>query len=94
LYGTIGSQGGPYSVQLDDANPLTFSSQSQLLGPTYLADQMLFYADSLPPGNHTVTITAKLVSPTQAFIIDYAVADGTLNSISSVSNIPAPSSTA
>ncbi|KAJ7458886.1 hypothetical protein FB451DRAFT_1272767 [Mycena latifolia] len=93
LYGTIGPQGGPYSVQLDDANALTLTSQSKLLGPTYLADQILFYADTLPPGNHTVTITSNLVSPTQAFIIDYAVVDGTLNSIST-SNILTPSSTA
>ncbi|KAJ7458925.1 hypothetical protein FB451DRAFT_1507056 [Mycena latifolia] len=81
LYGTIGPQGGLYTVQVDDANASTFTAQSMLLGPTYLANQMLFYADSLPPGNHTVTITSNLVSPTQALILDYAVVDGTLNSI-------------
>ncbi|KAJ7908227.1 hypothetical protein B0H13DRAFT_1617759 [Mycena leptocephala] len=86
LYGAIGSQGGPYSVNIDDGSVSTFTAQQMISDPNtplanYLSGQLLFYADSLTPGNHTVIFTSNLVSPTQDLTIDYAIVDGTLNSV-------------
>ncbi|KAJ6477955.1 hypothetical protein DFH09DRAFT_1467529 [Mycena vulgaris] len=98
LYGAIGSQGAPYTVQIDNASGSSFNAQRKISSSSaplsdYLASQMLFYTDNLQPGNHTVTITANLVSPTQDFTIDYAVVDGTVNTIPSGVTIPTQSST-
>ncbi|KAJ7790432.1 hypothetical protein B0H14DRAFT_2939863 [Mycena olivaceomarginata] len=70
LYGSIGVQGGPYTVRVDNgaiADPNTSLAD-------YLAGQMLFYADGLVAGNHTLTVTSNLGS----LGIDYAIIDGTL----------------
>ncbi|KAJ6517850.1 hypothetical protein DFH09DRAFT_940071 [Mycena vulgaris] len=80
LYGPIGSQGGNYSVQIDNINYGGFTAQRANLGTPFLANQMLFYADSLPAGNHTATVTAGSLT-TQAVVLSYAVVDGMLNSI-------------
>jgi hypothetical protein len=86
LYGAIGAQGGPYSVDIDNGSVSTFTAQQMISDPNtslanYLSGQLLFYADSLTSGNHTVTVTSNLVSPTQDLTIDYAIVDGTLNSV-------------
>ncbi|KAJ7449409.1 hypothetical protein B0H11DRAFT_2078595 [Mycena galericulata] len=85
LYGAIGSQGGPYSVAIDNGTPSSLTAQRLVSDattpvPNYLPGQMLFYADSLSLGNHTITVTANPTSPTQDISIDYAIVDGTLNS--------------
>jgi hypothetical protein len=97
LYGAIGSQGGPYSVNIDDGSVSTFTAQQMISDPNtplanYLSGQMLFYADSLTPGNHTVIFTSNLVSPIQDLAIDYAIVDGTVNSVPS-GTAPSSSST-
>ncbi|KAJ7461357.1 hypothetical protein B0H11DRAFT_2056877 [Mycena galericulata] len=85
LYGAIGSQGGPYSIAIDNGTPTSLTAQRLVSDattpvPNYLAGQILFYADSLSLGNHTITVTANPTSPTQDISIDYAIVDGTLNS--------------
>ncbi|KAF7340402.1 hypothetical protein MVEN_01959700 [Mycena venus] len=85
LYGAIGTQGGPYSVHVDSGSASTFTAQQMIADPNtgmanYLADQLLFYADSLAPGKHTVTFTSDLITSNQDLTIDYAIVDGTLNS--------------
>ncbi|KAJ7462952.1 hypothetical protein FB451DRAFT_1266410 [Mycena latifolia] len=80
LYGALGAQGGPYTVQVDDGRPLHFNSQTLIANSNYLAAQMIFYVDSLSPGTHTVTVSAKATSATQGLTIDYAIVDGTVNS--------------
>ncbi|KAF8152837.1 hypothetical protein K438DRAFT_1987703 [Mycena galopus ATCC 62051] len=92
LYGAIGSQGGAYNVQIDGDAVSTFTAQQMISDPntplpSYLSNQLLFYADNLPAGKHTAIVTSD-VSPTEDFRIDYAIADGTLNSAST-----APSNT-
>ncbi|KAJ6569112.1 hypothetical protein B0H19DRAFT_1134643 [Mycena capillaripes] len=85
LYGSIGSQGGPYSVHIDNGSLSTSTTKQTISDPNtplanYLAQQLLFYADGLGAGNHTVTVTSNLVSSgTQDLNLDYAVVDGTLN---------------
>ncbi|KAJ7462954.1 hypothetical protein FB451DRAFT_1139768 [Mycena latifolia] len=84
LYGALGAQGGPYTVQVDGGSPPTFNSQTLISNTVnsknYLPAQMIFYVDSLPLGKHTVTVTAKPTSATQGLTIDYAIVDGTVNS--------------
>ncbi|KAF8175633.1 hypothetical protein K438DRAFT_1979534 [Mycena galopus ATCC 62051] len=87
LYGAIGVQGGPYSVQIDDGNVSTFTAQQMISDPNtplanYLSGQLLLYADSLALGNHTVTVASNVVSPTQDVAIDYAIV-GETNSVPS-----------
>ncbi|KAF7340293.1 hypothetical protein MVEN_01948400 [Mycena venus] len=87
LYGAIGAQGGPYSVHIDNGSVASTFTTYQMISdpntplPNYLAGQLLFYADSLPPGDHTVTLTSNLASTTQDLTIDYAIVDGSLNSV-------------
>ncbi|KAJ7836787.1 hypothetical protein B0H14DRAFT_1119779 [Mycena olivaceomarginata] len=79
LYGSIGVQGGPYTVRVDNGSVSNFTSKRRIADPNtsladYLAGQMLFYADGLVAGNHTLTVTSNLGS----LGIDYAIIDGTL----------------
>ncbi|KAJ7687615.1 hypothetical protein B0H17DRAFT_1203507 [Mycena rosella] len=87
LYGAIGSQGGLYTVQVDNGSVSTFNTNIDVTFELS-AGQMIFYANSLPPGNHTVTVTAKPVSVTQGLTIDYAIVDGTQNSVTSPTPTP------
>jgi hypothetical protein len=79
LYGSIGVQGGPYTVRVDNGSVSNFTSKRRIADPNtsladYLAGQMLFHADGLVAGNHTLTVTSNLGS----LGIDYAIIDGTL----------------
>ncbi|KAJ7857108.1 hypothetical protein B0H14DRAFT_3448075 [Mycena olivaceomarginata] len=79
LYGSIGVQGGPYTVRVDNGSVSNFTSKRRIADPNtsladYLAGQMLFYTDGLVAGNHTLTVTSNLGS----LGIDYAIIDGTL----------------
>jgi hypothetical protein len=74
-------------VQIDNGNVSTFTAQQMISDPNtplanYLAGQLLFYADSLTLGNHTVTVASNVVSPTQDVAIDYAIV-GETNSVPS-----------
>ncbi|KAF7343026.1 hypothetical protein MVEN_01732800 [Mycena venus] len=88
LYGAIGSEFGLYTVQLDGGNASSFSAAGAMLNSTnyqtnppytYLPRQMLFYADNLSGGNHTL-IFAVPPDSIQTISVDYAIVDGTLNS--------------
>ncbi|KAJ7268944.1 hypothetical protein C8J57DRAFT_1716979 [Mycena rebaudengoi] len=88
LYGPISVSGGNYSVQVDNTSYVGFTSHRLNLGVNSLANQMLFYADSLPAGNHTVTVTTGSLSA-QAVVLSYAVVDGNLNSVPASTASPA-----
>ncbi|KAJ6461427.1 hypothetical protein C8R45DRAFT_1028393 [Mycena sanguinolenta] len=101
LYGAIGAQGGPYTVQIDGGTLSTFTARQNISDPNialanYLSGQLLFYASNLGLGNHTVTVTATELSAGEGLSIDYAIVDGTLNSVPgpiSSSTPTSPSST-
>jgi hypothetical protein len=66
-------------VRVDNGSVSNFTSKRRIADPNtsladYLAGQMLFYADGLVAGNHTLTVTSNLGS----LGIDYAIIDGTL----------------
>ncbi|KAJ7660207.1 hypothetical protein DFH06DRAFT_1043946 [Mycena polygramma] len=79
VYGAIGTQGSLYTAQLDDAAVTTFSGEGKLLNSSYLAGQMIFYANNLPAGHHTLRMAAVPTSGLQLLSVDYAIVDGTLN---------------
>ncbi|KAJ6484048.1 hypothetical protein C8R45DRAFT_1099212 [Mycena sanguinolenta] len=98
LYGAIGGQGGPYSVQIDGGSISSFTARQNISDPdtslpNYLSKQLLFYASGLGLGNHTVTVVSSILASGQDVSIDYAIVDGTLNSPSSpiTSSIPSVS---
>ncbi|KAF9456657.1 hypothetical protein BDZ94DRAFT_1177253 [Collybia nuda] len=65
LYGSTGPLNSPYTVQLDSWPNKTFQGNR----PTYKTQSLLYYADNLGPGDHTLTITNEADSNLQ---IDYA----------------------
>ncbi|KAF7348049.1 hypothetical protein MSAN_01757300 [Mycena sanguinolenta] len=86
LYGAIGAQGGPYNVQIDGGTPSSFTAKQNIFDPNtalpnYLSSQLLFYASNLGMGNHSITVTAIDLSAGESVSIDYAIVDGTLNSV-------------
>ncbi|EIW85596.1 hypothetical protein CONPUDRAFT_49001 [Coniophora puteana RWD-64-598 SS2] len=68
LYGTIGSDTGQYSVQLDSQPAMNFSSNKAMR----YTQMMLFHADNLGPGEHQLKLTNLPQSATQLLNIDYA----------------------
>ncbi|KAF7375602.1 hypothetical protein MSAN_00448800 [Mycena sanguinolenta] len=92
LFGAIGSQFGSYSVQVDGGPASNFSAAGALLNSTYLAGQMLFYADHLSGDDHTITVAAA-TSGGQLFSLDYAIVDGTVNTAATTVTSGAPTET-
>ncbi|EGO00224.1 hypothetical protein SERLA73DRAFT_52082 [Serpula lacrymans var. lacrymans S7.3] len=68
LYGTVGPQNGPYSVQLDGGGAETFNATAFM----YYPQTMLYHADNLGSGSHQLTVTNLPAQNGQYLNIDYA----------------------
>ncbi|KAJ7617186.1 hypothetical protein FB45DRAFT_1034480 [Roridomyces roridus] len=91
LYGAVGDIGGPYSVSIDGGSPALYSSKTKILHGGNLTQQMIFYADHLPAGNHTLTLTSEASSSSDFISIDFAIVDGTVNTGATAPPGPSPS---
>ncbi|KAF9010699.1 hypothetical protein BDQ17DRAFT_1387891 [Cyathus striatus] len=71
IYGPVGPDGGPYSVQMDGRNSKTLTTNKDFYHP----QMMLYYANHLGAGSHVVKLTslASSSSSSQVLAIDYAV---------------------
>lgn len=68
IYGGIGPQAGPYTVQVDGGPSTTLNATSQYLTPQTL----LYRCNGLDPGQHQVRV-ANTPSSGQTLSIDYAI---------------------
>jgi hypothetical protein len=68
LYGPVGPGSSPYSVQLDGGSPANYGGEKQFYTPNIL----LYHADDLGPGRHTLKLLCQPSAPGQIFSIDYA----------------------
>lgn len=69
IYGTVGPQNAPYMVQLDDKSLLFYNATRTF----YTPQTLLFFADNLGPGNHTLKLSsAQGLSTGMVLEIDYA----------------------
>ncbi|KAG6836999.1 hypothetical protein H0H93_016459 [Arthromyces matolae] len=68
LYGPVGPNGAAYTVQLDGQKPHTFTSNKELYKPQVL----LYHADTLSSGKHSLTFTCEPSSSGQGCSIDFA----------------------
>jgi hypothetical protein len=68
LYGPVGPEGSPYSVQLDGGLHTNYSSAKQ----SYTPQVLLYHADNLGPGKHSLRLSNQPSSSGQVFAIDYA----------------------
>ncbi|KAF8192282.1 hypothetical protein K438DRAFT_1970092 [Mycena galopus ATCC 62051] len=97
LYGAIGGLGAPFTAQVDNGTVRTLTAQQSIsdnAGENYLPNQLIFYADGLTSGNHTVVLSSQPVSVTQGLTIDYALVDARVNNASALTPTPTPSSIA
>jgi hypothetical protein len=69
IYGTVGPNNGPYSAQLDGGPMNNFSATKYAFTPQIL----LYRADNLSQGNHTVQLQNQQSSPGQVLQIDFAL---------------------
>lgn len=68
IYGPVGNQSAPYSVQLDNGTVTNYTSAKQFNQP----QTMLFQAGGLSSGAHTIRLTSQ-ASPAVTLGIDYAL---------------------
>ena len=69
IFGPVGPQGAPYSVQLDNGTVTNYSSSN----PSYHPQTMLFQAANLGSGTHTVRLTSEAWNNSALTLgIDYA----------------------
>ena len=69
IFGPVGPQGAPYSVQLDNGAATNYSSSS----PIYHPQTILFQAANLSNGAHTVRLTSEAWNNSALTLgIDYA----------------------
>ena len=69
IFGPVGPQGAPYSVQLDNGAATNYFSSS----PIYHQQAMLFQAANLSNGAHTVRLTSEAWNNSALTLgIDYA----------------------
>lgn len=69
IFGPVGPQGAPYSVQLDNGPPTNYSSSKQFYHP----QTMLFQAGNISSGTHTVRLTSEAWNNSALTLaIDYA----------------------
>ncbi|KAJ7189680.1 hypothetical protein GGX14DRAFT_408611 [Mycena pura] len=91
LYGAIGGQAAPFTAQVDNG-PIRSLTEMQSISDEatedYLPNQLIYYADSLGAGNHTIFLKSQSSSPSQTLSIDYALVDGNDNTASSTSSSP------
>lgn len=67
IYGMVGPNGGPYTVQVDNGTSMTFDAKNEYLTPQTL----LYRCTGLDPGHHKVWMSNTPFSG-QTFGIDYA----------------------
>nr|GAT55175.1 predicted protein [Mycena chlorophos] len=82
VYGAIGAQGAPFTAQLDGGSSNKYTQQQSISdtpSENYLPSQLIYYADGLSDGNHTLVLSSASNSSVQVFTIDYALVDGTAN---------------
>ncbi|KAF7318753.1 hypothetical protein HMN09_00387600 [Mycena chlorophos] len=99
VYGAIGAQGAPFTAQLDGGSSTAYT-QRQSISDTpsedYLPSQLIYYADGLSDGNHTLVLSSASNSSGLVFTIDYALVDGTVNQppettgTNATTSVPAP----
>ena len=69
IFGPVGPQGAPYSVQLDNGYATNYSSSN----PIYHPQTILFQAANLSSGAHTVRLTSEAWNNSALTLgIDYA----------------------
>lgn len=85
LFGPIGPEYSPYTVQIDGGAIVNYSAQSQ----NFIPQAMLFYADNLSSGQHTVKVSYQPSENGQLFAVDYASTSST-QSLGGVSLSAAP----
>lgn len=68
LYGPVGPDGAAYSVQLDGTAPLNFTSNKEVPKTQVL----LYHANNLPSGMHTLRVTGQPAIAGQSLSVDYA----------------------
>ena len=69
IFGPVGPQGAPYSVQLDNGAAANYSSSN----PIYHPQTMLFQAANLGSGTHTVRLRSEAWNNSALTLgIDYA----------------------
>ncbi|KAF4590614.1 hypothetical protein EYR40_009209 [Pleurotus pulmonarius] len=89
IYGTVGPRNAPYMVQLDDKSLLFYNATRTF----YTPQTLLFFADNLGSGNHTLTLSSvQGLSPGMVLEIDYAEVTQfvTKTSIVRTSSLPSP----
>jgi hypothetical protein len=70
IYGPVGPQGAPYSVQLDSGATTNYSSSKQ----SYQPQTMLFQAGGLSNGAHTLRLRSEAWNNSALTLgIDYAL---------------------
>ena len=69
LFGTSGPSNGPYSVQLDGGNSITYNATNAY--PTNYG-VTIYHADNLGPGTHQIVLTNLPAASGQYLTIDYA----------------------
>ncbi|KAG9220515.1 hypothetical protein CCMSSC00406_0003971 [Pleurotus cornucopiae] len=71
LYGIVGPSSGLYSVQVDGqpSTNATFNATSKV----YTTDSLLFHANDLGPGNHTLRMINKPEFPEQEMFVTHAM---------------------
>ncbi|KAG6844617.1 hypothetical protein H0H87_005474 [Tephrocybe sp. NHM501043] len=68
MYGPVGPDGAPYTIELDGGAPRNLSSNKE----RYKSQVLLYHADNLSPGEHRVTMTCQPAASGQSCAIDYA----------------------
>lgn len=71
VFGTCGPQNGPYQVQLDGGSPVSFNATKA----ANFEQVLIYYADNLGPGKHTVKFINQPASSGQSLNIDYALVE-------------------
>ncbi|KAH7927506.1 hypothetical protein BV22DRAFT_1031695 [Leucogyrophana mollusca] len=90
LYGTVGPENGPYSVQLDGGEAVQFNATQFML----YTQTMLYYADNLGSGSHRLMITNLPDQDGQYLSVDYAQVTSLASAGSTVNPSPASSGSA
>jgi hypothetical protein len=73
LFGPIGPSYSPYTVQIDDGTIVNYSAKND----NFIPQVMLFYADNLSSGQHTVKVSYQPSQDGQLFAVDYASTSST-----------------
>jgi hypothetical protein len=69
LYGSVGPDHAPYSVQIDGGPMANFSATKN----NYLPHSLLYRADNLGAGSHSLVMQNQQISSGQVLEIDYAI---------------------